>query len=58
MDIIRSLDDIRYDKNSIITIGAFDGVHAAHQEILNEVVERAHAVHGRSVVVTFEPHPK
>jgi len=58
MDIVRRLEDIRYEKNSILTIGAFDGVHAAHQEILREVVERARALNGRSVVVTFEPHPK
>lgn len=58
MDIVRRLEDIRYEKNTVLTIGAFDGVHAAHQEILNEVVERARALGGRSVVVTFEPHPK
>jgi riboflavin kinase / FMN adenylyltransferase len=58
MEIIRRLEDIRYDKNSIITIGAFDGVHTAHQEILREVVQRARALNGRSVVVTFEPHPR
>lgn len=58
MDIVRRLEDIRYEKNSILTIGAFDGVHAAHQEILREVVERAQVLNGRSVVVTFDPHPK
>jgi riboflavin kinase/FMN adenylyltransferase len=58
MEIVRRLEDIRYDKNTILTIGAFDGVHAAHQEILAEVVERSNVLGGRSVVVTFEPHPK
>ncbi len=58
MEIVRRLEDIRYEKNSILTIGAFDGVHAAHQEILHEVAGRARALGGRSVVVTFEPHPK
>ncbi|HLP14719.1 MAG TPA: riboflavin biosynthesis protein RibF [Bacteroidota bacterium] len=58
MEVVHQLDTIRYNKNSVITIGAFDGVHAAHQEILREAVERASVLGGRSVVVTFEPHPK
>ena len=58
MELVRRLEDMRYEKNSILTIGAFDGVHAAHREILGEVVERARVLGGRSVVVTFEPHPK
>lgn len=58
MEVVHRLDMIRYDKNSVITIGAFDGVHTAHQEIVREAVARARALGGRSVVVTFEPHPK
>jgi riboflavin kinase/FMN adenylyltransferase len=52
------LQDVGYEKNSVITIGTFDGVHLAHQQIIREVVERAKKRNGRSVVVTFEPHPR
>jgi riboflavin kinase/FMN adenylyltransferase len=52
------LQDVGYEKNSVITIGTFDGVHLAHQQIIREVVERAKNRNGRSVVVTFEPHPR
>jgi len=52
------LQDVGYEKKSIITIGTFDGVHLAHQQIIREVVNRAKKRNGRSVVVTFEPHPR
>ncbi len=58
MNVIRSLDSIRYVKNSVVTVGTFDGVHLAHREIIREVVNRARMREGRSVVVTFDPHPK
>lgn len=58
MIVARSLQDIHHLKNSVITVGTFDGVHKAHQEIVHEVVQRARQRGGRSVVVTFEPHPK
>jgi riboflavin kinase/FMN adenylyltransferase len=58
MNVIRSLESIRYRKNSVVTVGTFDGVHRAHREIIREVVNRARMREGRSVVVTFDPHPK
>jgi riboflavin kinase/FMN adenylyltransferase len=58
MIVARSLDDLRKDSNSVVTVGTFDGVHLAHQEIVREVVQRAAMEGGRSVVVTFDPHPK
>lgn len=44
-------------KNAAITIGNFDGVHIGHQALFHEVVERAEAISGTSVAMTFEPHP-
>jgi riboflavin kinase/FMN adenylyltransferase len=58
MIVARSIDDVRREKNSIVTVGTFDGVHRAHQEILREVVHRAKRIEGRSAVITFDPHPK
>jgi riboflavin kinase/FMN adenylyltransferase len=52
------LSDVEYQKNSVVTVGSFDGVHLAHREVVEEVVQRARARKGRSVVLTFEPHPK
>ena len=58
MIVARSLNELARDKNSVVTVGTFDGVHRAHREIVREVVKRARSYGGRSVVVTFEPHPK
>jgi len=58
MKLSRSIEDISFDKNSIVTVGTFDGVHLAHQKIIGEAVDRAKRRNGRSVVVTFEPHPR
>src|SRR3990167_3496190 len=58
MRIAYQLSDIEFDKNSVVTVGSFDGVHLAHAELLSEVVQRARGRKARSVVVTFEPHPK
>ena len=58
MQLIRRLDDITTPfKNAVITIGNFDGVHIGHQALFYEVIERAHAVGGTSMAMTFEPHP-
>jgi len=44
-------------KAAVITIGNFDGVHIGHQALFHEVVEKADAIDGTSVAMTFEPHP-
>ena len=44
-------------RKTFVTIGTFDGVHRGHWEVLSEIRRRAEAVGGRSVLVTFHPHP-
>jgi riboflavin kinase/FMN adenylyltransferase len=44
-------------RKTVVTIGTFDGVHRGHWEVLSEIQRRAEAVGGRSVLVTFHPHP-
>jgi riboflavin kinase/FMN adenylyltransferase len=43
--------------SSVLTIGNFDGIHLGHQGLFQKVRERARAIQGTSVVVTFNPHP-
>lgn len=43
---------------AIVTIGNFDGVHLGHQMLLQQVVDRAHALEVPSFAVTFDPHPE
>lgn len=54
----RRLEEIGFDANSVVTVGSFDGVHLAHQEIIQDVVARARRRSGRSVLITFDPHPR
>ncbi|HEX5267902.1 MAG TPA: bifunctional riboflavin kinase/FAD synthetase [Acidimicrobiales bacterium] len=42
---------------SIVTIGAYDGVHVGHRAVIAEVRARAAAQGCASVVVTFDRHP-
>lgn len=42
----------------VATIGAFDGVHRGHQELLRQVVARAGALGCQSMAITFDPHPE
>lgn len=58
MQICRSLQEVEYNKQSVLSIGMFDGVHRAHQEILRQITEKAKAMKGRSVIITFDPHPR
>ncbi len=45
------------DRPVIVTVGTFDGVHLGHWSVLREIGARAASCDGRSVLVTFDPHP-
>ena len=58
MKIIDRLENISQPfKNAVITIGNFDGVHIGHQALFHEVIEKADAIDGTSIAMTFDPHP-
>ena len=44
-------------ERTVITIGAYDGVHLGHQSVIAEVRRRAAATGARSAVITFDRHP-
>jgi len=45
------------DERTVITIGAYDGLHHGHQSVISAVRELAAAKGARSAVVTFDRHP-
>lgn len=52
------LEDIEHQPNTVLTVGTFDGVHAGHRAIMDTVVETAEERDARSLIVTFDPHPR
>src|SRR5215831_5196142 len=58
MRVFRQLTDIPADfAPTLVSVGNFDGVHRAHQCVLEQIVARARERGGKSVAVSFEPHP-
>lgn len=58
MNVYRDIVEVKREKNTVLTIGTYDGLHMAHRQIVNEVIEISKSIKGRSFIVTFEPHPQ
>jgi len=58
MNVYRDLAALPDFRNTVVTIGSYDGVHSGHQTILAQVNELARSIGGESVLVTFHPHPR
>lgn len=58
MQVHQHLESLPTFRNSVVTIGAFDGVHKGHQKIIAALQEEAARVNGETVLITFHPHPR
>jgi riboflavin kinase/FMN adenylyltransferase len=58
MQVITNLDLFVKPKSVILTQGTFDGVHSGHKQILSNIVALAKEKQGKSVLLTFHPHPR
>ena len=58
MRVITSLDATEVDRDVVLTIGAFDGVHRGHRHLLQQLVARARTCGRMSAALTFDPHPR
>lgn len=58
MKVHFDIDKLPAFTRAVITIGTFDGVHHGHRQVLAKLTERAKAVAGESVMITFHPHPR
>jgi riboflavin kinase/FMN adenylyltransferase len=56
--IFKDIDELGAFKNSVVTIGTFDGAHKGHQKILSRLNDRAKETQGESILFTFYPHPR
>ena len=44
--------------NPVVTIGNFDGVHAGHRKIINELISSSVKHNGIPIIITFKNHPR
>ena len=59
MIIFRGTENITGDfRGSFVSIGNFDGVHLSHQFICRKLASEAKQAGAKSLVITFDPHPK
>lgn len=58
MQTYRSIVEVPFEPNSVVTVGTFDGVHRGHRAIIERMQSYAQAQKARTVVLTFEPHPR
>jgi riboflavin kinase / FMN adenylyltransferase len=59
MIIFKGIGNITEDfRGSFVTIGNFDGVHLSHQFICCKLAYEAKKAGTKSLVITFDPHPK
>jgi riboflavin kinase/FMN adenylyltransferase len=58
MNIYRDINEVKKDKNTVISVGTFDGVHRAHRQIIQKVTDITNDNNASSLIITFDPHPQ
>ncbi len=58
MQVHYDINQLPQFKNTVITIGTFDGVHNGHQKIIDALLDESTRVDGESIIITFHPHPR
>ena len=58
MQLVTDIAHFHPSKESVLTIGTFDGIHVGHQHIIAQVVATAKAQGLTPTLLTFFPHPR
>ena len=61
MRLVRHQVDLPHSqlaRGSVVTIGAYDGLHLGHTQLLDRVIKKARAKGWPAIVMSFEPTPK
>ena len=58
MKVLNDIEKWHFKERGIVTIGTFDGLHLGHKKILNRLNQIRDNEGGKSIVFTFDPHPR
>ncbi len=58
MKIFTSIKSFHAAKQTVVTIGTFDGVHIGHRKIIEKLIHNAANLDCESLILTFFPHPR
>ncbi len=58
MQVFNSINDLTKNKNTILTLGTFDGIHPGHLKIIDKLLNSSREKGYRNLVITFYPHPR
>ena len=58
MQVFDSIKDVTKNKNTVLTLGTFDGIHPGHSKIIDKLVNRSKEKGWRNVAIVFHPHPR
>lgn len=56
--LLTDLHEVPSDfQGGVVAVGNFDGVHRGHASLIQRLVSLSKQIGGRSLVITFDPHP-
>lgn len=58
MQVFENILEYKPSRESIVTIGTFDGVHIGHRKIITDMVAKGEKENLLSILLTFFPHPR
>jgi len=58
LNIFHNIQDFKPNRNTVATLGTFDGVHLGHKKIIERLTQEAEKSNTESLVLTFFPHPR
>lgn len=58
LNTYQSISEFSPPKQTIVTLGTFDGVHTGHRKIISKLVQSAAETGLESALLTFFPHPR
>ena len=58
MKVIKNHSNLEDNSYLVATIGYFDGIHLGHKEIVKRMITDAKLNNGKTVLITFWPHPR